>query len=260
MRARVRGCVVLEPKYSCLGASFVRFAWVPLSLLRSCTCTAPLHPPLRSRAFALIVRLSCRWKRFSYSPVRHNSMHLTCIDTSSREYAHVHPCVCLFGDSHLEALQPPPLPLPTFRPPPTRSSNTKHNTPQLQWDAVFRGGMVLETPELSYVGPEDSKRQFCVATVRRDAKTGTVRVTAAGVTPLQTHSCTTYLLPPLGPIGVIFISKLAHHPCPASLGVGIVFSRANRAVGPHYPRPGCVLTDHVDLFITPHTTPITNRR
>ncbi|CAM9852836.1 unnamed protein product [Scytosiphon promiscuus] len=49
-----------------------------------------------------------------------------------------------------------------------------------QWDALFRGGMVLETPELSYVGPEESTRRFCVATVRRNAKTGTVSVTAAG--------------------------------------------------------------------------------
>lgn len=39
---------------------------------------------------------------------------------------------------------------------------------------------MLETPDLSYVGAEDSKRQFCVATVRRDARTGTVSVTAAG--------------------------------------------------------------------------------
>jgi len=34
--------------------------------------------------------------------------------------------------------------------------------------------MVLETPKLRYLGPEDSDRQFCVATVRRDARTGTV--------------------------------------------------------------------------------------
>lgn len=39
---------------------------------------------------------------------------------------------------------------------------------------------MLETPDLSYVGAEESKRQFCVATVRRDARTGTVSVTAAG--------------------------------------------------------------------------------
>ncbi|CBN77134.1 hypothetical protein Esi_0036_0099 [Ectocarpus siliculosus] len=49
-----------------------------------------------------------------------------------------------------------------------------------QWDALFRGGMVLETPELSYVSVIESKRKFCVATIRRDARTGTVRVTAAG--------------------------------------------------------------------------------
>ena len=40
--------------------------------------------------------------------------------------------------------------------------------------------MVLETPELSYVSATESKRKFCVATIRRDARTGTVRVTAAG--------------------------------------------------------------------------------
>eukprot|EP00903_Cladosiphon_okamuranus_P008959 g8573.t1 len=49
-----------------------------------------------------------------------------------------------------------------------------------QWDALFRGGMVLETPELSYVNAQDKRRRFCVATVRRDARTGTVVVTAAG--------------------------------------------------------------------------------
>eukprot|EP00752_Nemacystus_decipiens_P007282 g6518.t1 len=49
-----------------------------------------------------------------------------------------------------------------------------------QWDALFRGGMVLETPELSYVSAQEKKRRFCVATIRRDARTGTVIVTAAG--------------------------------------------------------------------------------
>lgn len=49
-----------------------------------------------------------------------------------------------------------------------------------QWDALFRGGLVLETPELSYVGAQEKRRRFCVATVRRDARTGTVIVTAAG--------------------------------------------------------------------------------
>lgn len=39
---------------------------------------------------------------------------------------------------------------------------------------------MLETPELSYVGAKESKRQFCVATIRRDARTGTVSVIAAG--------------------------------------------------------------------------------
>ena len=49
-----------------------------------------------------------------------------------------------------------------------------------QWDALFRGGMVLETPELSYIGAQEKRRRFCVATIRRDARTGTVLVTAAG--------------------------------------------------------------------------------
>lgn len=49
-----------------------------------------------------------------------------------------------------------------------------------QWDTLFRGGMVLETPELSFVGAQGKRRRFCVATVRRDARTGTVVVSAAG--------------------------------------------------------------------------------
>lgn len=72
---------------------------------------------------------------------------------------------------HRYPLCPPPAPRPTKR--------------QLQWDALFRGGMVLETPELSYVGARMKRRRFCVATVRRDARTGTVIVTAAGDMPLN---------------------------------------------------------------------------
>lgn len=38
----------------------------------------------------------------------------------------------------------------------------------------------METPDLSYIGPSESKRMFCVTTIRRDARTGAVRVTVAG--------------------------------------------------------------------------------
>lgn len=49
-----------------------------------------------------------------------------------------------------------------------------------QWDTLFRGGMVLETPVLKYIAPADVRRRFCVATIRRDARKGTVIITAAG--------------------------------------------------------------------------------
>lgn len=47
---------------------------------------------------------------------------------------------------------------------------------------------MLETPELSYIGAEESKRRFCVSTIRRDARTGTVSITAAGGRMLLDHS------------------------------------------------------------------------
>lgn len=40
--------------------------------------------------------------------------------------------------------------------------------------------MVLETPDLSYIRPSEARRMFCVTTIRRDARTGAVRVTVAG--------------------------------------------------------------------------------
>lgn len=57
-----------------------------------------------------------------------------------------------------------------------------------QWDAIFRGGMVLETPNLSYIGPSEARRMFCVTTIRRDARTGAVRVTVAGKLVLRENT------------------------------------------------------------------------
>ena len=63
-----------------------------------------------------------------------------------------------------------------------------------QWDAIFRGGMVLETPDLSYIGPSEARRMFCVATIRRDARTGAIRVTVAGKLVLRNDSSRTWAL------------------------------------------------------------------
>lgn len=48
--------------------------------------------------------------------------------------------------------------------------------------------MFLATPTLSYLGPVDTKRLFCVATIRRDARTGAVTILASGAVPMKDDS------------------------------------------------------------------------